>query len=103
MKRLLTDGSARPSGLRDVVLTLALGVYTLVLGAEPFLHHDFACHLRSRTHCTSCQLNASISGISDSPDPLTPGLSETCPVARLADSRPRSADIVQSHGRSPPA
>jgi hypothetical protein len=32
-------------------------VYGLVLMAGPFLHHDFACHENSRTHCTSCQIS----------------------------------------------
>jgi hypothetical protein len=32
-------------------------VYGVVLAASAFLHHDFACHENSRTHCPSCQLS----------------------------------------------
>jgi hypothetical protein len=35
----------------------AVIVYALVLMAGPALHHDFACHENSRTHCTSCQIS----------------------------------------------
>src|ERR1700688_3618889 len=32
-------------------------VYGLVIEASAFLHHDFACHENSRTHCPSCQIS----------------------------------------------
>jgi hypothetical protein len=38
--------------------TLAvLVLYGLVLFAASFLHHDFACHQNSRTHCPACSVS----------------------------------------------
>jgi hypothetical protein len=42
--------------------------YALILSAGSFLHHDFACHENSRTHCPSCQMNhAQSAGLEDAP------------------------------------
>ena len=55
-------------------LTAAL-LYVFVLLGSAFLHHDFACHEKSRTHCTSCvfsQLSAGIQAESPPPAPPAP-------------------------------
>lgn len=37
-----------------VLAHVVLAGFILVLLTGPFLHHDFACHQKSPTHCTSC-------------------------------------------------
>jgi hypothetical protein len=32
-------------------------LYGLVVFGASFLHHDFACHQNSRTHCTACSVS----------------------------------------------
>jgi hypothetical protein len=96
-------GRIQSRGFRAVLLALALGVYTLTLVAGPFLHHDFACHTRSRTHCTSCVLDASVSPLSNASCAHVVAPSETGATARQADAGLNSADLFRSHGRSPPA
>jgi hypothetical protein len=62
-------GSPSPRRLhRSHVAVLLL--YVFVFAANAFLHHDFACHQDSRTHCTACQISqqaqkveASVAGV----------------------------------------
>ena len=46
-----------PVRLRRSSTPAVVIVYGLMLMAGPFLHHDFACHENSRTHCPSCQIS----------------------------------------------
>lgn len=39
---------------------LALVLYVAFLGTAPYVHHDFACHQISTSHCASC--SASLPG-----------------------------------------
>jgi hypothetical protein len=50
--------------------TITLVVYMLVLAAGQFLHHDFACHENSRTHCPSCQIDQSAQKVDVGGPPL---------------------------------
>jgi hypothetical protein len=86
-----------------IALAVAVGLYALVVVAGPFLHHDPACHVKSRTHCTSCVAGVSMSadGGTDAVQPF--GLSAAEQIVRAAAPRPSSTDLVQAHGRSPPA
>ena len=93
----------RLAGQRAIVLRIALCLYVLVLGAGPFLHHDLACHLKSRTHCTACVLNASISAVDGGHGPQCFGLSETGPIVRSVAPTPASVHVLRASGRSPPA
>jgi hypothetical protein len=56
--------SPRPSTIALVV------IYVLVLVAGQFLHHDFACHENSRTHCPFCQINQSAQKVDVGGPPL---------------------------------
>jgi hypothetical protein len=70
-------------------LTAAL-LYVFVLLGSAFLHHDFACHEKSRTHCTSCvfsQLSAGIQAEAPPPAPPAPDLQLlTQPVAPVVSA-----------------
>jgi hypothetical protein len=84
-------------------MAAALNLYALVVALGPFLHHDLACHLKSRTHCTSCVVGASVSS-----DPGGAALASLEPAeaglfTSQDDPRPRSAVMSRAHGRSPPA
>ena len=95
-----------PAGLRArqaVLLTAALGLYALVVAIGPFLHHDLACHLKSRTHCTSCIVSASIGSDATGAALTSLELADAGQCASPAVPRPRSADVDCAHGRSPPA
>jgi hypothetical protein len=48
-------GRPAPRGARPSTLAV-IALYALIMSAGAFLHHDFACHQNSRTHCPSCQL-----------------------------------------------
>ena len=49
-------------------------LYAFVLIASAFLHHDFQCHLKSRTHCSSCVFSQTAAGVeAQAPVPELPG------------------------------
>ena len=84
------------------VAALAIGLYTLVLGAGPVEHHDLACHLKSRTHCSACVF-ASVPGDearmgeAQAPLPAVASIGQDTPEDAPAGTRP-----IQSN-RAPPA
>src|SRR2546427_10763430 len=47
---------------RGAILWL-LAMYALVLGVNPILHDDLACHLKSPTHCNACAASPSASRV----------------------------------------
>ena len=76
--------------------------YSLVLSAGPFLHHDFACHQSSRTHCTSCQVSQSAQKEEANAASLTGVLS---PSGQLEPHAVCAIDVLtppRITGRSPP-
>jgi hypothetical protein len=82
---------------------LTLGLYTLVLLVGPALHHDVACHLKSRTHCTTCVVSVSASGTPAASGLLVAALPEReALVFETPDLAPGPA-ITSRFGRSPPA
>jgi len=60
---------SEPRGARPAAIAIVV-VYALVLSAGSFLHHDFACHQNSRTHCTACQINQSAQKVDAGVPPL---------------------------------
>jgi len=80
-----------------------LGVYALLLAANPLLHHDVACHLKSPTHCVACTSSPSASRI-EADAPLSalmlPEAGRVAGAERLAAD---TAATFETTGRSPPA
>jgi len=82
---------------------VGLALYTVLLIAAAYEHHDLSCEIRTPQHCTACASSQLAS------DPLT---SAALSVWHLADaSRVVSIQVVvdsllfsrRSTGRSPPA
>lgn len=86
-------------GLR---LKVVLAAYALAVALLPLAHHDLRCHLKSTTHCTSCNVGASAESAAD-PATLAPFWLDAAGIAPLdAASRFESAQRSQSSGRAPP-
>ena len=89
-------------GLRFSLQAL-VALYVLAAAAMPFAHHDFACHLKSSTHCGTCQVGTS--GDSGSADPVI-AAAILADAGRPGDLSPlfvESPALLPSSGRSPPA
>ena len=82
---------------------LAFALYAVILVTAQFEHHDFACHLKTPQHCTSC---ASSPPGSD-PDALASSATSNLQDAgRLVVFHALSEGALlatPSSGRSPPA
>lgn len=84
-------------------LVISLALFTFVLVSGPFQHHDFVCHLNSRTHCVSCVSSESASGLEQGAALATGALPK---AGTLHGALPLSADTLlpaRTTGRSPPA
>jgi hypothetical protein len=78
-------------------------LYAVVLLAGPLLHHDLACHVKSRTHCTACLTTVTPSGTQEAAGLVAIDLRA---AGVLAFDRPPSLPSVSVAllvGRSPPA
>ena len=82
---------------------MVLAVYVAAAALMPLSHHDLACHFKSTTHCTTCNLGASGEPASDLGGLARAGLADAghpglAPTA-IVDSVAHGATA----GRSPPA
>src|SRR3989475_10780084 len=86
---------------RGAILWL-LAMYALVLGVNPILHDDLACHLKSPTHCNACAASPSASRVevvgATLPVPVEAG-----PVETSDHAVQTLAPLLALAGRSPPA
>jgi hypothetical protein len=81
---------------------VSFGLYALVILWSPVLHHDFACHLKSPTHCTACTASPAAPRIEQSPTllvrlPLTAQRTQA-----LAEKSAAKVSLPRLPGRSPP-
>lgn len=81
---------------------LVLAGFLLVVLTGPFQHHDFACHQKSPTHCTSCVASPTAAGVDEAAvlesSPLRPaGLLHAESVLTAG-----ALIAAQLPGRSPP-
>src|SRR5436190_1893927 len=82
-------------------LALAL-LYTFVLLGSAFLHHDFDCHEKSRTHCTSCVYSQTAAGVAaEAPAIIAPELHKV-PLVRVVEYALSTSRILDRTGRAPP-
>ncbi|MBI4475977.1 MAG: hypothetical protein HY654_02320, partial [Acidobacteria bacterium] len=82
---------------------LVLAGFLLVLLTGPFLHHDFACHQKSPTHCASCMASPFAAGVERS---SALEASPLAPAGHLHHEHVRTAGALiaaQLPGRSPPS
>jgi hypothetical protein len=82
---------------------LLLGLYVAAILATPLLHHDFACHQKSPTHCQACTANPLASRIERPAPPCVKALPEAGAVGVRAGVSAPSAPRQATQGRSPPA
>jgi len=87
-----------------MALVVTVGLYLLVVGAEPFLHHSDACHAATPWHCTACTLQMTSPGVET--DTLLQATITFLPEAGklLPDTVPHDvAPLISStNDRSPP-
>jgi hypothetical protein len=82
---------------------VALAVYAILLMANPLLHHDVACHVKSPTHCVACTSSPSAGRVEAAVPIAARPLPAAGHVERLVCSADDSAAILETTGRSPPA
>jgi hypothetical protein len=80
-----------------------LAVYALLLATNPLLHHDVACHVKSPTHCTSCNASPWASRIEAGVPLSAQPLPEAGRVVWETLAPARSSAQHELTGRSPPA
>lgn len=83
-------------------LFAALLAYAVLLVGSAVLHHDFACHQTSRSHCTACTWTQMTSGV-ESDDPA--GTWQLPPAGDLPGRSEPASDTLLApacSGRSPP-
>lgn len=83
---------------------LLLSLFVAALSVGELLHHDFACHLKSPTHCTACA-SAPAASLSHTPGPgaadVQPPRGGTSSEA-VATPRDHCASLTCA-GRAPPS
>ena len=95
-------GRRRPR--RSLSTTLVVvAFYGVVLLLGPCLHHDFACHQSSRTHCVSCfsSQSAPSQDVSGAPVDELHRVAER--IEALASIHVQTPALAADSGRSPPA
>ena len=94
--RSTTTRVRRPSHL-DLAL-----LYVFVLLGSAFLHHDFDCHEKSRTHCTSCVFSQAAAGVAaEAPAVVAPEL-HTTPFIGAIEVVHSASRVLDRTGRAPP-
>jgi hypothetical protein len=83
--------------------TLAVvGLYALLVVGAPLLHHDFACHQKSPSHCTACVSSPSALRAT-AKVAVAPELDD---IGRVVDARRLQfgeRPLLSLPGRAPPA
>jgi hypothetical protein len=88
---------------RTPLFVAAVAMYAVLVSVAPVLHHDFACHLKSPTHCTAC-VGSPAGSPYGSPAPATaPALPAAGAVVVIASEPAAVSSPLQVPGRSPPA
>lgn len=83
--------------------TLAvLGLYVLLVMSAPVLHHDFACHQKSPTHCVACVSSPSAAR-AVAAVVVAPTLGELGRVVDDGRSQFHARPLLALPGRAPPA
>jgi hypothetical protein len=100
----MSVGRVRPPRRRwGSLLAAAIATYALILAAGELQHHDLACHLKSRTHCTSCVSGVSQPGVAAAGQPATGDLLMSGEVETRLQQFALLPALIGSAGRSPPS
>ena len=79
-----------------------VGLYALLVMSAPLLHHDFACHQKSPTHCVACVSSPSAPRATAAVV-VAPALSELGRVVEHGRRQFRERPLLALPGRAPPA
>jgi hypothetical protein len=79
-----------------------VGLYALLVMSAPLLHHDFACHQKSPTHCVACVSSPSAPRAT-AQVVVAPALSELGRVVEAGRRQFRERPLLSLPGRAPPA
>jgi hypothetical protein len=77
-------------------------LYAFVLLGSAFLHHDFDCHEKSRTHCTSCIYSQAVTGVAAETSAPRPPTLEITNVDRHAVRLTSTTPVAFAADRAPP-
>jgi hypothetical protein len=91
-----------PRSSRPAVL-LGLFVYLAVLGANPLLHHDLDCHLKSPSHCPGCVSSPAALRAEGESVLAGSGLPMAERVEHDSGPAARAPERARLKGRAPPA
>jgi len=83
-------------------IVACFGLYVLAVLVSPVLHHDFACHLKSPTHCTACNASPTAQRIEHRPTLLVGLLPDAERIQALAEKSGAQVALPTLPGRSPP-
>jgi hypothetical protein len=78
-------------------------MFGVVLTLTPGLHHDFACHQNSRTHCNSCLNSQSAPHVDICAAPIAATTDLLGNVEMRASAFVQTSTRFSESGRSPPA
>lgn len=78
-------------------------IYAILLVANPFLHHDLDCHLKSPTHCTACSSSPFAGRTEGEVCLATWTLPEAGRIEWRACPAVDAGTVLETTGRSPPA
>jgi hypothetical protein len=84
-------------------LKMVLALYILAAALVPFAHHDFVCHLKSTTHCTTCIVGSSAEAAADPAVLARFWLNDAGATVFDPVTQPDSAARRSTPGRAPPA
>lgn len=80
-----------------------LALYVLAFAAMPFAHHDLLCHLKSSTHCSTCNVGTSTDPSSSAPLVNPAVLHDAGRADELSYHVVSTPALLPSAGRSPPS
>ena len=85
------------------LMRAVLAVYVAAAALLPLSHHDIACHFKSNTHCTTCNIGSSAEAADDS-GPFTHGaFADAGQAAGYVPASVASTVDDGTSGRSPPS
>jgi len=79
-----------------------VGLYALLVISAPLLHHDFACHQKSPTHCVACVSSPSAPRATTTVV-VAPTLGELGRVVEAGRRQFHERPLLSLPGRAPPA
>jgi hypothetical protein len=78
-------------------------LYGVVLAVSPALHHDFACHLKTPTHCDACHASPVAPQPAAPIDVVQPVITASTNVESWREAPTLEPALLRSSGRAPPA